>query len=121
MCAHLQLAHYYDRTKANRFEELFGGTWIGEHPTKEHNQYFVIRYDFSAMVMANDMEGLAKNFDALNCSPVEIMVKHNRDLFGDFQFTDWGNAFQMLEETLAYIRLYGLPKAYHHGRFDYRL
>ncbi|CAG9892866.1 hypothetical protein BOVA514_2495 [Bacteroides ovatus] len=81
----------------------------------------MIRYDFSAMVMANDMEGLAKNFDALNCSPVEIMVKHNRDLFGDFQFTDWGNAFQMLEETLAYIRLYGLPKAYHHGRFDYRL
>ena len=106
------LAHYYDRTKANRFEELFGGTWIGEHPTKEHNQYMVIRYDFSAMVMANDMEGLAKNFDALNCSPVEIMVKHNRDLFGDFQFTNWGNAFQMLEEALAYIRLYGLPKAY---------
>ena len=28
------LAHYYDRTKANRFEELFGGTWIGEHPTE---------------------------------------------------------------------------------------
>lgn len=110
--AHLQPAHYYDRTKANRFEELFGGTWIGEHPTKEHNQYLVIRYDFSAMVMANDMEGLAKNFDALNCSPVEIMVKHNRDLFGDFQFTNWGNAFQMLEEALAYIRLYGLPKAY---------
>ena len=52
------------------------------------------------------------NFDALNCSPVEIMVKHNRDLFGDFQFTNWGNAFQMLEEALAYIRLYGLPKAY---------
>lgn len=66
------LAHYYDRTKANRFEELFGGTWIGKHPTKEHNQYMVIRYDFSAMVMANDMEGLAKNFDALNCSPVEM-------------------------------------------------
>lgn len=64
------------------------------------------------MVMANDMEGLAKNFDALNCSPVEIMVKHNRDLFGDFQFTNWGNAFQMLEEALAYIHLYGLPKAY---------
>lgn len=106
------LAHYYDRTKANRFEELFGGTWIGEHPTEEHNQYMVIRYDFSAMVMANDMQGLAQNFDALNCSPVEIMVEHNRDLFGDFQFTNRGNAAQMLEEALSYIRLFGLPKAY---------
>ena len=106
------LASYYDRTKAPRFEELFGGTWVGTHPTQEHNQYLVIRYDFSKMVMANDMQGLARNFDALNCSPVEIMVEHNRDLFGDFQFTNGGNAAQMLEEALAYIRLYGLPKAY---------
>ena len=27
------LACYYDRTKAHRFEELFGNTWIGSHPT----------------------------------------------------------------------------------------
>ena len=80
------LAHYYDRTKANRFEELFGGTWIGEHPTEEHNQYLVIRYDFSAMVMADDMEGVVQNFNDLNCGPVEVTVEHNRDLFGDFQF-----------------------------------
>lgn len=46
------LACYYDRTKAHRFEELFGGTWIGSHPTKEHNRYMIIRYDFSKMVMA---------------------------------------------------------------------
>ena len=52
------LACYYDRTKADRFEELFGRTWIGEHPTEEHNRYMVVRYDFSKMVMADDMEGL---------------------------------------------------------------
>ena len=67
----------------------------GYTSTQEHNQYLVIRYDFSKMVMANDMQGLARNFDALNCSPVEIMVEHNRDLFGDFQFTNRGNAAQM--------------------------
>ena len=106
------LAAYYDRTMANRFEELFGGTYIGQHPTQEHNRYMVIRYDFSKMVMADDMQGLAENFDALNCSPVEIMVEHNRDLFGDFQFTSRGSASKMLEEALAYIRLGGLPKAY---------
>lgn len=52
------LACYYDRTKAGRFEELFGGTWIGENPTPEHNRYMIIRYDFSKMVMANDIENL---------------------------------------------------------------
>ena len=106
------LASYYDRTKAHRFEELFGGTWVGEHPTKEHSQYMIIRYDFSAMVMANNMQGLEQNFNSLNCSPVEIMVEHNRDLFGDFQFTNRGNATMMLEEALAYARIHELPKVY---------
>ena len=106
------LAHYYDRSKANRFEELFGGTWIGKHPTKEHNQYLIIRYDFSSMVMADDMEGLEKNFNILNCIPIEVMVEHNRDLFADFQFSAKGNATQMLEEALGYARAHDFPKAY---------
>ena len=63
--AYLYLGCYYDRTKADRFEELFGRTWIGEHPTEEHNRYMVVRYDFSKMVMADDMEGLERNFNDL--------------------------------------------------------
>ena len=106
------LAHYYDRTLAHRFEDLFGGTYIGSHPTPEHNRYMIIRYDFSAMVMADNMEGLEQNFNILNCSPVEIMVIHNRDLFGDFQFTARGNASKMLEEALAYARAHDLPPVY---------
>lgn len=106
------LAHYYDRSKAHRFEELFSDTWIGTHPTAEHSQYLIVRYDFSKMVMSDTIEGLEKNFNILNCSPVEIMVNHNRDLFGDFQFTVRGNATQMLEEALAFARSNGLPKVY---------
>lgn len=106
------LAHYYDRSKSYRFEELFGGTWIGTNPTLEHNQYMIIRYDFSKMVMDSTMDGLEQNFNDLNCSPVEIMVEHNRDLFGDFKFSVRGNATKMLEEALAYVRMRGLPKVY---------
>ena len=106
------LAYYYDRTKAGCFEALFGGTYIGAHPTPEHNRYLVIRYDFSKMVMADSMEGLAQNFNDLNCGPANIMVEHNRDLFGDFQFTTRGNASKMLEEALAYARAHNFPPAY---------
>ena len=106
------LAHYYDRTLAHRFEDLFGGTYIGSHPTPEHNRYMIIRYDFSAMVMSDNMEGVEQNFNDLNCSPVEIMVIHNRDLFGDFKFTTRGNASKMLEEALAYARAHDLPPVY---------
>ena len=106
------LAHYYDRTLAHRFEDLFGGTYIGSHPTPEHNRYMIIRYDFSAMVMADNMEGLEQNFNILNRGPVEIMVTHNRDLFGEFQFSTRENAAQMLEEALAYARAHDLPPVY---------
>ena len=106
------LAHYYDRTLTHRFEDLFGGTYIGSHPTPEHNRYMIIRYDFSAMVMADNMEGLEQNFNILNRGPVEIMVTHNRDLFGDFQFSTRENAAQMLEEALTYAREHGLPPVY---------
>ena len=106
------LAHYYDRTLTHRFEDLFGGTYIGSHPTPEHNRYMIIRYDFSAMVMADNIEGLEQNFNILNRGPVEIMVTHNRDLFGDFQFSTRENAAQMLEEALAYARAHDLPPVY---------
>lgn len=106
------LAAYYDRTKATRFEELFGGTWIGEHPTREHNQYLIIRYDFSKMVMANSIEELEENFHSFACFPVEAMVERNRDLFGDFQFTVKRNASQMLDEVLGYAQIRNFPKVY---------
>lgn len=106
------LAHYYDRSKAHRFKELFGDTYIGQHPTPEQGRYLVIRYDFSKMVMSNTIEGLEQNFNDLNCRPVEIMVEHNRDIFGEFQFTTQGHATKMLEEALSYVVLHGLPKVY---------
>lgn len=106
------LAHYYDRTKADRFEALFGGTSIGAHPTAEHNKYIVLRYDFSKMSMSNDKDELEKFFHLLNCGPARIAVAHNRDLFGDFTFQSDGNASQMLAELLDYVSSHQLPPLY---------
>ena len=36
------LKQYYDINMADRFEELFGGLYIGENPTPEHNTYLII-------------------------------------------------------------------------------
>lgn len=29
------LLHYYDKNKADRFEDIFGSLWIGKHPTRD--------------------------------------------------------------------------------------
>ena len=41
------LEHYYDLNRAGDFDALFGGLAIGQNPTPLHNQYFVMKWDFS--------------------------------------------------------------------------
>ena len=38
---------YYDIEKKDRFEVLFGDTYVGTHPTGLQNQFQVLRLDFS--------------------------------------------------------------------------
>ena len=38
---------YYDRREEPNFDKLFGGLWLGEHPTENRNRYLVLPLDFS--------------------------------------------------------------------------
>jgi hypothetical protein len=41
------LEHYYDLNRADQFAALFGGLAIGRDPTPLHNQFYVMKWDFS--------------------------------------------------------------------------
>ncbi len=43
------LENYYDLARAEEFDTLFGEIAIGQAPTKRHNQYFVLRWNFSML------------------------------------------------------------------------
>ncbi|MCB0063740.1 MAG: AAA family ATPase [Caldilineaceae bacterium] len=43
------LENYYDVAKADEFERLFGRLAIGQNPTPLHNQYLILRWDFSVV------------------------------------------------------------------------
>ena len=43
------LEAYYDVRYADRFDEFFSGTDIGENPTDEHNKYLILKFDFSTV------------------------------------------------------------------------
>ena len=42
------LQHYYDRSRADHFEAVFGGTDIARRPTADRNRYVILRFNFSA-------------------------------------------------------------------------
>ena len=56
------LKHYYDINRADRFDKLFGGLYIGEHPTEERNSYLIIELDFS--VIDGTLGNYKKSMDA---------------------------------------------------------
>ena len=43
------LENYYDVNKKDKFEELFGETYIGKNPTDMKNSYYILRFNFSGI------------------------------------------------------------------------
>ncbi len=52
------LENYYDIAKAAQFESLFGQLAISQNPTPLHNQYFVLKWDFSVIDPQGEAEQL---------------------------------------------------------------
>ncbi len=52
------LEHYYDVNQADQFEALFGSLAIGRNPTPLHNQYFVMKWDFSLVKAQGDLRDI---------------------------------------------------------------
>jgi hypothetical protein len=43
------LSHYYDMCRADNFNKLFSGLYIGAHPTPRKNSYAVMEFNFSGI------------------------------------------------------------------------
>ena len=43
------LHHYYDINAADKFEQLYGDLYIGQHPTPNHHKYLIICLNFAAI------------------------------------------------------------------------
>ncbi|MFZ1642160.1 MAG: AAA family ATPase [Candidatus Contendobacter sp.] len=52
------LENYYDVNRAGDFAALFGHLAIGRHPTPLHNQYFVMKWDFSLVKAQGELKDI---------------------------------------------------------------
>ena len=39
------MENYYDRNRKGEFDKLFGGLWLGEHPTENANRYMAYTWE----------------------------------------------------------------------------
>ena len=61
------LKHYYDVLQKDKFEQLYGGLYIGQHPTEERNSYLIIHLNFA--VVNAELNNYRSSLDA-HCNTV---------------------------------------------------
>ena len=54
------LEHYYDVNRADQFNTLFGHLAIGQNPTPLHNQYLIMKWDFSLVKAQGDLRDIER-------------------------------------------------------------
>lgn len=75
------LDYYYDCLAKEDFDELFGGLYVGTHPTENRNSYLVLKMSFSG-ITANP-EKMEKDFEQYGCLVLDSFARKYRILFPD--------------------------------------
>jgi hypothetical protein len=76
------LSCYYDMNYANKFETLFKGLYIGEHPTPKHNSFAMLKFDFSGLDTSSEEDFTVSFYDKIRKTLLEF-VKTYKHLFPD--------------------------------------
>jgi hypothetical protein len=98
------LENYYDVAKADEFEKLFGDLAIGKNPTLLHNQYLVMKWDFSRIEPQDDVKGMRKSLhDNLNNS-CRRFAEYYQDYFSYTIKIDEENAISSFESVLIAVQ-----------------
>ncbi len=96
------LENYYDVARANEFERLFGHLAIGKDPTPYHNQYFILRWDFSAVATRGDDEAFQHAlYNHINGCIEEFQARYQDML--DYAITISPDALRSFQSVLAAV------------------
>lgn len=75
------LRHYYDVNLKDEFDLLFGGTYIGEHPTNERNSYLVMFLNFA--LVNPDLHYVQESFEKNGNTEIEGFLRRYARFFAE--------------------------------------
>ena len=79
------LENYYDIKKSEKFEKLYGETYIGKKPTKLKNSYYILKFNFSGIDTTNE-ETTIKGFKNEVSSSIKVFVeKYGLDFYINYE------------------------------------
>ena len=98
------LENYYDVAKADEFDKLFGNLAIGKNPTPLHNQYLVMKWDFSLIEPQDDVKSIRKSLhDYLNDQIKRFAERYHKYFSYNIEIKN-ENALSSFESALIAIK-----------------
>jgi hypothetical protein len=99
------LATYYDIAKADSFDKLFGNLLIGQNPTKLHNSYFILKWDFSRVNPLGNEKDIKKSlYNRINKS-IELFRMYYRDYLSAEIVINQEDALDSIESLTNSVRM----------------
>ena len=84
----LSMLHaYYDCSKKEKFQALFGDLWVGKHPTPLQGKYQILHLDFS--YVGGSIEKLEENFNMY----LRVKLDGFMRVYQEFYLTDFKEKF----------------------------
>lgn len=74
------LGWYYDRRHQDRFDDLFQGTYIHQHPTPKRASYLILTFNFSG-INTQTLENANEGFTEEVRGQVGVFIGQHHDLF----------------------------------------
>ncbi|MCP4696130.1 MAG: AAA family ATPase, partial [Gammaproteobacteria bacterium] len=107
------LRHYYDLNYADRFDELFGGTWVGQNPTGNQNRFIVLSLNFSVISLGSDVKQIERSFKNYCNGIVRSLRKLYKTILGAMPETDMdATVADNLNVLLCHLQENRLPPVY---------
>ena len=75
------LENYYDVKKKDKFNKLFGETYIGKNPTKLKSSYYILRFNFSGIDTDKEETTIQGFKDKVIASINVFIKKYNLDFY----------------------------------------
>ena len=91
------LENYYDKNKIDKFEKLYGKTYIGKNPTKLRNRYCILRFNFSGIDTENEQTTMKGFKEKVSISIDGFAKKYEIDFYVNQEQTTEGILRSLIE------------------------
>ena len=103
---------YYDINRKDKFQELFGDTYIGKNPTPEQGKYMVLRLNFSSVQVSEDKDEIEYNFNFITGCDFAIFCSYYKNILKGYTFDENGKITNKLKSLFAFVKMNNLPQIY---------